>query len=80
MASPDDRYDLLSPQKDALYGISLESETLTPLAGWSQLETSPSWFTGWANSVGLGPDGNIWSLEYSREDEKYVVRSIGPIT
>ena len=80
MVSPDDRYDLLSPQKDALYGISLESGTLTPLVGWTQLNSSPSWFNGWANSVGMGPDGRIWSLEYSREDEKYVVRSIGPIT
>lgn len=78
MASPEDQYDLLSPQKDALYGISLDAGKLTALAGWTQLQSNASWFDGWANSVGMGPDGRIWSLEYSKEEDGYVVRSIGP--
>ena len=78
MASPEDQYELLSPQKDALYGISLDTGKLTALAGWTQLQSNASWFDGWANSVGMGPDGRLWSLEYSKEEDGYVVRSIGP--
>ena len=79
MVSPDAQYNLLSPQKDALYGINLEAGTLTALAGWTQLDTSPSWFTGWADSVDLGPDGRIWSVEWSKDQDAYIIRSIGPI-
>ena len=77
MASPEDRYDLLSPQKDALYGIDLTAETLTPLAEWSELETGPIWFTGWSKGVSLSPDGRLWSLEVSRDGA--VIRSVGPM-
>ena len=82
MVSPDAQYDLLSPQKDALYGINLEEGTLTALAGWTQLDTSPSWFwfSGWANSVAPGPDGRIWSVEWSRKADAYILRAIGPIS
>ena len=79
IASPEDEYDLLSPQKDALYGVDIENGTITPLAGWTALDTGPSWFTGWANSVSLGPDGRIWSLEYVPDQKKEIVRTIGPV-
>ena len=78
MPSPEDRYSVLSPQKDALCGVDLEAGTLTPLAGWAHLETGPSWFTGWANSVAPGPDGTIWSLEWSDSEGRCVIRAVGP--